>query len=101
MIRHCYSIFDKAIKSYLSPFTETTEAAAIRQFAMSTNYDGGFIKKYPGDYSLHYVGTWDDHTGAMVPAKPVLFVIEAVKLVKEVEPYVPRPDSIALVEAAE
>lgn len=94
MIKHCYSIFDKATKTYLPPFTETTENAAIRQFAMSVNHVGGFINQYPGDYSLFQVGTYDDHTGALFPAKPVMFIIEAVKLVKEDPSPAPRRDTI-------
>lgn len=82
MIKLMYSIFDKATKIYLAPYPADTEQEAIRQFSMSVNHEGGFINRFPGDYSLQLVGSFDISKGQLFEQTPPEFTVEGLKLLR-------------------
>lgn len=70
MFMYYYSIFDRKAKSFgdLLAFPSNETEAAIRWFrdiAMDEN-PKNYIRKYPGDFDLFYLGKFDKQTGDFV-----------------------------------
>lgn len=63
-----YSIRDRLLQAYLSPFAARADVEAVRQLR-ATMQDPSMAKSglvtTPTDYDLYYVGTFDDETGQM------------------------------------
>lgn len=63
-----YSIKDRLLGAYLAPFSARADVEAVRQLRASMQ-DPSMAKSQlvlaPQDYSLHYVGTFDDETGLL------------------------------------
>jgi len=61
-----YSIHDRLLKAYLSPFAARADVEAVRQLRASMQdpqmAKSGLVTT-PQDYDLYYVGTFDDETG--------------------------------------
>lgn len=65
-----YSIRDKLLGVYLSPFVARAHIEAVRQLKASLSdpaMAGSGIAQSPGDYELCYVSTFDDETGQLFP----------------------------------
>lgn len=60
MICGIFSVFDAAVKAYLPPFFARSKGEAIRSFSDAVNTEGHQFKKHSGDYSLWYLGEFDD-----------------------------------------
>lgn len=82
MITNAYSIYDTKALVYYTPWFQPTDGAAVRILTDLVNDTGTNIGKHPADYVLYKIGTYDDSKGAMVPASPLIHVMDAVALVK-------------------
>ena len=60
-----YAIFDIKADRYLTPFPETNNATALRQFEAIVNNPESFVYTHPEDYQLFRVGSWDHIQGDM------------------------------------
>lgn len=58
-----FALHDTAIKAFAQPFFMASEAAAIRAFRSLVNDRNSSVNQSPGDYSLHFLGTFDDTHG--------------------------------------
>jgi hypothetical protein len=65
MMLKCFSIYDEKAKAFLPPFYLPQEGMAIREFASAANDPDTNIGKYPQDYTLFTLGTFDDENGAI------------------------------------
>ena len=65
MNKKFYSLLDSKIGAFLNPFTATNDGEAIRLFTTWVNdtTNESNISKYPADYSLFFIGEFDDSTG--------------------------------------
>lgn len=88
MIIRCYSIYDRKALQYHPPFHAAADGAAARMVADLVADPNTTIGRHPGDYVLYYVGDYDDQTGAMIPAKVLVHVVDAMSFVA-VEPQLP------------
>jgi len=63
-----YSIKDRLLNAFLSPFAARADIEAVRQLR-ATMQDPQMAKSglvtTPTDYDLYYVGTFDDETGSI------------------------------------
>lgn len=70
-----YSIHDRLLKAFLSPFAARADVEAVRQLR-ATMQDPQMAKTglvtTPQDYDLYYVATFDDETGVMQSDRPEL-----------------------------
>jgi len=60
MLHRVFSIYDHACEAYMRPFLAPTKGVAIRSFselAQDTNHEVG---KYPEQYTLFELGSWED-----------------------------------------
>lgn len=62
-----YTIFDSKAEIYLQPFCFSTHGASLRAFKETVNDGQSNISKHPADYTLFYIGIWDDNTGEQKP----------------------------------
>jgi hypothetical protein len=60
MINKIYSIYDCKVEAYLQPFFLKSKGEAIRGFTELSNDDKTNIAKYPEDFTLFELGSYDD-----------------------------------------
>jgi hypothetical protein len=64
MIVKIFSIYDSKAEAYNSPFYMQTQSLAIRAFTDEANNLDSQIGKHPADFTLFYMGEYDDHTAS-------------------------------------
>ena len=80
MDKNLYSIYDKKSETYMQPFVELTDGTAIRQctdLLLNTNSP---FSKYPEDFTLMRIGSWDEVGGIPLGDTPPEVVIELLTL---------------------
>lgn len=80
MILRAYSLFDNKAVQYHQPFFSSTDGAATRSVRDLVEDTNTTVGRHPSDYSLWFVGTWDDQHGVFTSNNPV-HVVDAVALV--------------------
>lgn len=95
MTQKIYAIYDEKAEAYNAPFPLATDGLAQRSFEMACTNPATDLYKYPGDFKLYCIATWDDSKGSfenIVPAKYIATNIrkdtiseELDKIEKEVE----------------
>ena len=95
MIQKIYAIYDEKAEAYNAPFPLATDGLAQRSFEMACTNPATDLYKYPGDFKLYCIATWDDSKGSfenIVPAKYIATNIrnntiseELEKIEKEIE----------------
>lgn len=63
MILKLFSVFDVKADSYSPPFAAPTVGHAMRSFQQLAEDKNGLPGKYPGDFKLVELGTFNDVTG--------------------------------------
>lgn len=58
------TVYDKAAAAFLQPFFAPTLTYAERQFRDTVNTPDHIFNNHPMDYSLYYLGEYDDQTSA-------------------------------------
>lgn len=58
-----FTVFDSAANAFLQPFFAPTIETAIRSFRELVNEPNHQFHKFPEDYVLFHVGTFDQNTG--------------------------------------
>lgn len=77
-----FSVFDSAVGSYSPPFWVRAGGLAIRDFRLEMANKDSRLSKSPGDYSLFFLGEFDDESGSfsiLEAPKRVLTGFEALK----------------------
>lgn len=60
-----YSVYDSKAKFFSAPFFCINDDIAIRSFTEATNDSSTQLNKFPEDFSLHTIGTFDPDTGTI------------------------------------
>lgn len=66
-----FAIFDKKALAFMMPFCMQNNMLAIRAFSDLATTSDHPINKHPEDYSLYYVGEFDDANGQVGVVDPV------------------------------
>ncbi|QCQ84904.1 nonstructural protein [Blackfly microvirus SF02] len=77
-----YSVYDRKALQYHPPFFASTDGAAVRSFSDLANDPETQVGRHPGDYTLYFVGEYDDQKGHMIPMDPIGHVIDANALIR-------------------
>ena len=95
MIQNIYAIYDEKAEAYNAPFPLATDGLAKRSFEMACTNPSTDLYKYPGDFKLYCIATWDDNKGTFENVVPAKFIAtnlrkneiaeELDKIEKEVE----------------
>lgn len=68
MKRFVFSVYDSVSQVYSPPMVHVTKGAAVREFEGAVKSVDTF-KSNPQDFTLYYVGRYDDCDGLMIPEK--------------------------------
>lgn len=81
MIQKVFSVYDKGVEAFMAPFFTRSRGEALRSFLEACADPKIAFHKHPHDYSLFYLGEYDDAKGAFsqpVAPERVLTAQEAV-----------------------
>lgn len=62
-----YSIFDSKAEAHMQPFFADTHGLALRTFEKHINNPETIFNAHPADFTLFYIGTFDEQTGKLNP----------------------------------
>jgi len=62
MLHLTFTVYDSKAELYLPPFYNQTKGQAVRAFQDTTNTPEHSFHKHPEDFTLFYLGTYDDCT---------------------------------------
>lgn len=68
---HIYAIYDVKAGVYMKPWYQHTDAEAKRAFTDIAIDPQHPIGKHPADYTLFFIGFYDDSTGKIEPCDPM------------------------------
>lgn len=81
----CFSIHDAAVGAFLPPFYARSKGEATRSFTDAVNDPKGQFGRFAKDYSLHFLGEFDDNLGMFITAAPIRMIGAVEVLVQEVQ----------------
>jgi len=81
MIKNIYSVFDKKAQLFCAPFYSVNDQTALRDFTRAANDQDSDINRYSLDYSLYYIGSFDDESGHISTDVQRRHVADAFQLV--------------------
>lgn len=70
MRMYVFSVLDKAVQAYNTPFYARTTQEAIRSFGGLVNDTTTNVAQHPSDFVLFLLGEYDDNTGLFVCSEP-------------------------------
>nr|QJB20020.1 MAG: nonstructural protein [Microvirus sp.] len=62
-----FSVLDIKAGYFLQPFPETSTIAALRGFDTVVNESKSTFNRFPDDFALMEIGTFDQNTGSFTP----------------------------------
>lgn len=72
MEQQIYSVYDSKAAAYLQPFYLPRHELAERAFAHAACTEGHAFNNFAGDYTLFWIGTWDEENGILTNAEAKL-----------------------------
>lgn len=75
-----FSIRDAKGEVFHPPFYKHTHGEAERDFHQTTKDEKSMVNKYPEDYDLYFLGTYDDQTGLFKSLDTPQHIVKAVQL---------------------
>lgn len=62
-----FTVYDTKASIYGQPFYAVTDGIALRMFsdAVNNNSPDNALNRYPEDFTLYYIGEFDDATGSV------------------------------------
>lgn len=80
MITKYFAVRDQAAMAFLPPIPSQTKETAIRMFAQACRDQSHDFSKNAVDYSLWYIGEFDDNAGVFIPLPQPEKVLLAVEV---------------------
>lgn len=80
MTQKMFAIMDSKAEVYNFPFAKLSHGEAERDFKTLCNDDKTTVFKYPEDFDLYYLGTFDTTTGKMECLPTPQHIVKAVAL---------------------
>ncbi len=77
MIHQAFTIYDSKAAIYSPPFFQGSRGLAIRMFTDAAKDPKTTISRYPLDFTLFYLGEYDDCSGLMIPDTTPTPIIKA------------------------
>lgn len=68
MLTRCYSIYDSKAKVFSTPFFAVNDLVALRSFMAAANDPALQICRHAEDFTLFFVGEFNDELGELRPA---------------------------------
>lgn len=77
-----YAVYDMKAAAFLQPFFSMMDATAVRALSAAVNDPTTMLHKFPGDYALFQIGTFDEALGQLVGLNPPRQLCMAAALVE-------------------
>ena len=74
MTQKMFAIYDNKASFFMSPWLCRNDGIARREFASACSDPKTPFAKYPADFVLHEIGSFDDHDAVLVSITPPLLV---------------------------
>lgn len=71
MKQECFSVYDRRTQYFNVPFFSPTIESGKRVFMEACRNGETLLHKYPEDYELYHVGSFDDSSAHFDPMHPV------------------------------
>lgn len=88
-----FSVYDSKAEMYSAPFVERTHETARRSFLAAVRDDKSAVGQYPHDYALFVIGSFDDTSGVITPAKAPTMVWSGTEALQELNKLINFPDT--------
>jgi len=62
MLLKIFTIYDSKTEAYMSPFFNQSTGGALRSFEEACRDENSTFHKYPSDFTLFEIGSFDDNT---------------------------------------
>lgn len=82
-LKNLYAVRDAKTEAYFPPFVAVTHGEAYRQFQMLATNPETLLSKFPADYALFQLGTFDDQSGVIGALPQPLQLATALEYSKE------------------
>lgn len=76
-----FSVFDKGVNAFMQPFFMRAKGEAVRSFMDACSDGKTNFCRHPEDYTLFFLGVWDDTNAEFVPSDVPEKVISALECV--------------------
>ena len=86
MIWKMYSIRDAKAEIFKPPFFKSTHGEAERDYRTLCNDTQSLVNRYPEDFDLWFIGTYDDTSGKMESLATPQHIIKAVQCIQNSTP---------------
>jgi hypothetical protein len=70
--KFAYTVFDKKVKTYGTPFFASADAIALRSFHRFAIDPSSDASVFPSDFDLYRIGVFDEDTGIIKDNAPEL-----------------------------
>lgn len=67
MILKVFTVRDAKVEAYMQPFFARAKGEALRSFMDTVSKPDHQFSEHPEDFSLYYLGEYDENTGALLP----------------------------------
>lgn len=81
-IIHVFAVKDSKVGAYLQPFQQESPVQAERAFEQAANDVNTQIHKYPGDFELWMIASFDRNTGKFTNIENPTFISNAAAYIK-------------------
>lgn len=88
------AVRDAKAAAFMAPAFVQTLGLAVRSFGEQINGREPTVSKYPGDFDLYEIGTYDDQTALLDPCIPPKVVVTGLSCVERVA----SPGQLSLVK---
>lgn len=86
MTINAYAIFDEKSSLFNKPFFAVTNGQAMRSFGEMVSDPQSMANKYPEDFKLYFIGTYDDQIAWLESTKTPIFLCHATEYKKNPTP---------------
>jgi len=78
-----FSVKNQKAEIYSPPFYNRTNGEAERNFASLVNDNQSTVSKFPEDYDLYLVGSFDEQAGVLLGLDTPIHVAKAIQFKKQ------------------
>ena len=98
MISRIFVVYDSKAEAYLQPHFAPTVGLAMRSWEVAVNSSDTQFGKFPADFTLFEIGTYDDLTGTLVMHQSKVNLGLALDVLKKPSSQLPLLDNVSLLK---
>ncbi|AXH73764.1 MAG: nonstructural protein [Microviridae sp.] len=72
-----YAVHDAKAVAFCTPFVSDNDSTALRAFRFAANDLSTDIGRYPSDFTLYVIGTFDNQSGQVFSIEPAALALAA------------------------